>query len=71
MHSGKLYLTEQVGDEESRLIADWVLVTTFKILSAEHILQLFAAFLLEKPLIVLSKNLCTVSSVVYAPNFPK
>eukprot|EP00027_Filamoeba_sp_ATCC50430_P010978 CAMPEP_0168548602 /NCGR_PEP_ID=MMETSP0413-20121227/4654_1 /TAXON_ID=136452 /ORGANISM="Filamoeba nolandi, Strain NC-AS-23-1" /LENGTH=353 /DNA_ID=CAMNT_0008578927 /DNA_START=1107 /DNA_END=2164 /DNA_ORIENTATION=- len=54
-----------VGDDESRLISDWVLIPTFKILSIENFMHLFCAMLLEKPTIILSKqSLGTVANVV-------
>lgn len=54
-----------VGDDESRLISDWVLIPTFKILGIENFMHLFCAMLLEKPTIILSKrSLGTVANVV-------
>eukprot|EP01114_Cavostelium_apophysatum_P012324 TRINITY_DN2744_c0_g1_i3.p1 TRINITY_DN2744_c0_g1~~TRINITY_DN2744_c0_g1_i3.p1 ORF type:complete len:611 (+),score=131.35 TRINITY_DN2744_c0_g1_i3:35-1867(+) len=54
------------GDSEGKLIADWVLVATFKMMTLENILLMFAAALLEKPIVVVSRNLSAVSCVAFS-----
>ncbi|KYQ93069.1 putative GTPase activating protein (GAP) [Tieghemostelium lacteum] len=54
-----------IGSED-RLIADWSIYTAFQVLSIENILSLFSWVLLERQVLVVSKYLGNVSSVLFS-----
>jgi hypothetical protein len=59
----------RISGDDSKLLSEWGLVTMFKILSLENLLLLYNALLVEKPVVIVCKNLHTLSSVVYVTVF--
>ena len=60
----------QEGDFKAKILSRWCILSTFRSLSLDSILQILSAVLQETQIVVVSKHLDKLSCATYVPSLP-